>query len=492
MPQEPERPIEKILRDSARERREQARDSWELHPANRRLLQKEVARKFQKGQKADKRGMLNWISLYWRVTTLAGVAVLALLLGAVWLVAPQHGTGNNATLLARNEQPPVPALNDKLSSREQEAVDEKERSQSSDARKVTKKEEAPTLTRRDSPEKDLALDSAQALQKAKPAEIWRQPGADRGIAPALAAADSGSPAPAASADSFRQRYGLSGGAQPQAAQSSAAAPVASPLRSARPQQIAPPEPQVFSATVGQSTPAALSTSPASTSTASVSGAIEIKVVQYGYFAGRQMLGRQTEESSRANRIAPSGSSNKNADVAERVAPAPVLAYFHIEQAGPELRVIDSDGSIYSGSLQAAAAAPPGLSSGAEELSTASRAFSGAKQQDNLARSAAPKRAQTYTEAAGYSFQVVGTNRTSRQRVAFSGTITGLSNTVSSVQLRNEPLTVLDAEQTRVAAKSSTTQLSETLSAPDAHVSGKAIIGPDQQVNIEATAAAPPR
>ena len=491
MPQEPERPIEKILRDSARERREQAGNSWELHPANRRLLQQEVARKFQKGQKADKPGLLNWIGLYWRVTAFAGVAVLALLMGAIWLVTPQRGTGNNATLLARNEQAPVPALNDKLSSREQEAVDEKERSQqASDARKVMKKEEAPTFTRRDSPKKDLALDSAPALEKTKPEGVSGPPGEERGIAPALAAADPGSPAAAASAESFRQRYGLSGGVQPQAAPPPGAAPVASPLQGAGPQQ-ASPEPQAFSAAVGQSAAPATSTAPPATASASVSGAVENTVVQYGYFTGRKILGRQTETLSQANQIAPSSSSNKQADVGGVVASPPVLAYFHIEQAGPELRVIDNDGSIYSGSVQAAVATAAGLSSGMEELSTGSRAFGGANQQDNLVRSAAPKRTQAYNVAGVYSFQVEGTNRTSRQRVAFSGLITGLTNPASNLQLRNEPAAVLDAEQTRVAAKSSTTHLSESLGAPNAHVSGKALIGTDQ-VDIEATAAAPPR
>jgi hypothetical protein len=70
-------------------------------------------------------------------------------------------------------------------------------------------------------------------------------------------------------------------------------------------------------------------------------------------------------------------------------------------------------------------------------------------------------------------------------------ITGLTNPASNLQLRNEPVAVLDAEQTRLAAKSSTTHLSESLGAPNAHVSGKALIGTDQ-VDIEATASAPPR
>src|SRR5712672_3909287 len=43
---DPERPIEKLLRQAAEARRTQAGAPQELHPANRRMLQSEIARKF--------------------------------------------------------------------------------------------------------------------------------------------------------------------------------------------------------------------------------------------------------------------------------------------------------------------------------------------------------------------------------------------------------------------------------------------------------------
>src|SRR5512135_1480522 len=46
MAMDPERPIEKLLRDRARERAGQAGGAFEMHPATRRLLQGEVARQF--------------------------------------------------------------------------------------------------------------------------------------------------------------------------------------------------------------------------------------------------------------------------------------------------------------------------------------------------------------------------------------------------------------------------------------------------------------
>src|SRR5262245_36118440 len=47
---EPERPIEKLLRDCAKRRAEEARTDFEMHPATRKLLQSEVARHFGKGE----------------------------------------------------------------------------------------------------------------------------------------------------------------------------------------------------------------------------------------------------------------------------------------------------------------------------------------------------------------------------------------------------------------------------------------------------------
>ena len=53
MANEPERPIEKLLRAAAKKRRDEAGAPFELHPADRRLLQGEVARKFAKPQRRN-------------------------------------------------------------------------------------------------------------------------------------------------------------------------------------------------------------------------------------------------------------------------------------------------------------------------------------------------------------------------------------------------------------------------------------------------------
>jgi hypothetical protein len=76
--------------------------------------------------------------------------------------------------------------------------------------------------------------------------------------------------------------------------------------------------------VGQSSPAASSTLPLSTASGSISGAVENNVVQYGYFTGRKMLARQAETLSPANQVAPSSSSNKQAELGAWLRPRQCL------------------------------------------------------------------------------------------------------------------------------------------------------------------------
>ena len=107
MASEPERPIEKLLRDAAQKRRDEAPASFEPHPATRRMLQGEVARRYpQQGRGA--RSGLSWLwrispKLSWAVASLAVIAV------GVWLLWPNRTTKSQERLFARNETPPAAA-----------------------------------------------------------------------------------------------------------------------------------------------------------------------------------------------------------------------------------------------------------------------------------------------------------------------------------------------------------------------------------------------
>src|SRR5437867_2166137 len=80
---EPERPIEKLLRAWAKKRRGSADGNFELHPANRRLLQNEIARRFAE-RTASRPSVLERLAGFWprlaiAAAVLAALAVLSLL-----------------------------------------------------------------------------------------------------------------------------------------------------------------------------------------------------------------------------------------------------------------------------------------------------------------------------------------------------------------------------------------------------------------------------
>lgn len=93
MPNEPERPIEKLLRACARKRREEGREAagFELHPATRRLLQGEVARRFQRQQQARVRNTRRWAAAFWpRLVEACVLVTLMAVVASLLLPALRH------------------------------------------------------------------------------------------------------------------------------------------------------------------------------------------------------------------------------------------------------------------------------------------------------------------------------------------------------------------------------------------------------------------
>src|SRR5947207_16004055 len=103
MSDQPERPIEKLLREYGRQRRPS--EPFKLHAATRRLLQGEVSRVYR-----DKRLKPRWLclstfpKLAWG---LCGVAILGLISIQLMLTVRQNKSEN---LLAQKEERAAPAL----------------------------------------------------------------------------------------------------------------------------------------------------------------------------------------------------------------------------------------------------------------------------------------------------------------------------------------------------------------------------------------------
>ena len=98
----------------------------------------------------------------------------------------------------------------------------------------------------------------------------------------------------------------------------------------------------------------------------------------------------------------------------------VLDSFAIEQRGGELRVTDSDGSVYSGYLRA------------DELATAAGRLGKDAQVSHdaapvVANSAGTRGKELIANWQNYSFRVSGTNRSLKQSVVFFGNLVAATN-----------------------------------------------------------------
>src|SRR5450755_4502476 len=84
---EPERKIEKLLRAYAKKRSGDAGDPLKLHPATRRLLQGEVARRKSKPDAAEEASVTLWELFRQRWALLAGFAIIVFFGAALFLPA---------------------------------------------------------------------------------------------------------------------------------------------------------------------------------------------------------------------------------------------------------------------------------------------------------------------------------------------------------------------------------------------------------------------
>src|SRR5450755_2593706 len=98
---EPERKIEKLLRAYAKKRSGDAGDPLKLHPATRRLLQGEVARRKPKPDADEEASVTLWELFRQRWALLAGFAIIVFFGAALFLPALNKSKSKalNATAL---------------------------------------------------------------------------------------------------------------------------------------------------------------------------------------------------------------------------------------------------------------------------------------------------------------------------------------------------------------------------------------------------------
>lgn len=437
MASDPERPIEKLLRACAEKRRDEAGAPFEMHPATRRLLQSEAAQRFAKapGRPEPAGGWLQhwWPRLGW---SLAGAAALAVL---VFAFIP--GRTEKPELLARNE-----------ASRGSATPAELQPSSTADqvAPAAPAQANPPQPSARVDVEQSFAKATETTVGPSEPSAAPRpQPLAGR-------ARDALQPEP---------RVTLNAPVAP--APSSVPAPnlagAAGALASTR-----PPESTVVSA---------------APSVQAAAGQ-ETLARRYGLVAGTKAEfapGAGAAPTDDFVRFVQTPSPDRLALADSTSRPTPVLSSFQVRQSGTAVQMIDGDGSVYTGSLQAAAADAGSLTAPPERPApTRALRLAEAKGRPTAPLPAAAS-AQTWSN---YFFRVVGTNQTLNKRIVFTGNL---------VCPANFPMPRAEADRLsagQAGGSISAPSNANSLPLSNARISGKALLDNRQEIQINALPAKP--
>jgi hypothetical protein len=393
---EPERRIEKWLRAFAKKRRDQAGPPIELRSANRERLQREVAREIE-GQ-GNRGGFLAQFILRLRPGLVFAMCFIALAL-IVWAVLPR-GRNSEGRTLTMNK-----------SSEAEEKQD-----------KALPEMSAPKVVN-----PQVAED-----QKAQPPP----PIASPAVAPTIASANR---APVASSDGIareRDRADNFSAQKREAGTTAATSPPAGDLSFAFKNETAANSTATAGALAkdNQSTARSAvvlqgSNVGAGTATFAISQLTQTR-------AASQKLATASAPSSEglfdAAKIAPitnliASQQFNRVDISGRrsaagapATPSTLLTSFRVEQNGNDMKVVDADGSVYTGSVQIAQQEPSGvtIASATPQNTPASR----------LLRTTSPP-------PQNYFFRVAGTNRSSQQNIVFSGNFVPFTNYQPATNIR---------------------------------------------------------
>jgi hypothetical protein len=380
-----ERPIEKLLRDYAKKRRADAGEPREMHPATRRLLQGEVARQFPKAKGGG--SFFAEFFARWRPGLVYGICVLAVIAISVPVLLTTFRKADSTSRLAKV--------------RSNDAADKKLQAVAPTL------PTAPTLAEADEklPTRDTARpneDDANGLRLG--AEREKVQTARSLTSDALARNVPAAP-PTVSQNISRDQTAKQAAETQDRFERSA--------REARRAFAEEPTAGVGGTPLATRSPGG---APAPATAPVVAESAESAAFRQRYGIPTSASAAPVQKNSQpANVVRFRRSAGTDAEVSA------VLTTFQFEQTGDQLRVIDSDGSTYTGKLTAAAPAPAGAKvelKGGPVMKAGDAAATGAK--------SAPADFN-YQVGQNYSFRVTGTNQTLRQPVVFAGNLSILTN-----------------------------------------------------------------
>ncbi len=496
MANEPERPIEKLLRAAAKKRRDEAGAPFELHPANRRLLQGEVARMFANAGRqtrtlAELLGRL-WPRFAW------GVAIFAVLAVAAYVLLPFPGKGKPEALLARNEptpqaapakRPPSPAPAMEPAAPAPIVLEAKANPTADTFANAPQPAPASAARQLGVERHPLAADSLSPQTESEAREQLIAPAASPtanrdNAAEGMITASGGTAAqpPAEIANgAFDRRFGLAG---------NPSAPANMPAVAAAPPPVAMTAPPASAVTADEArkladekaagTVLAYQSAAAMPSGGAVNSATAPTYLFKSISGGRHEA-KDVAVAQWFSQVAPGGKT-KAALTDNSTAIHRVLASFQVEQAGPELRIVDGDGSVYCGYVRLAGTARRQRSAEAE--ASAVTAASG------VTRAALEEKPAASLEAdqlppPNYFFRVAGTNRSLHEKVVFTGNLIAATNSPSFPQGTNFLRLGSDLSGSQIGAAQP-----KLLLLLNSRISGKLIIGNSKPVEINALPTSP--
>jgi len=488
-----ERPIEKLLRRAAKKRRDESGPPPELHPANRRLLQDEVARQFPKPAASIQSALTEWWALlkrYW----VYGIGVLA----AVWIIAlviaPLLSKPNSKEMLAQNTAreisellaarkntsalPPPVVANSALEASDQTAPGH------SESPKQTPLAEpavmvAPVVTTAPLPktrDRDAFINrevrnDAVALNDLAAGNDHNQP-ANRSESKTKA------PATTVTADALYQQAPTRVAQRAQPYGNSARLGSGTPTKAAatpKPSGIKP-QSEAYAASIvmkKEFDASAISSIAADSITVPAEATVETGMDKSWLARGGGAERTPTKHSSQAysNLAAEKLARNKDTD-SFRVSPK-VLVNFRVEQAGRDLRVVDGDGSVYTGVVDEENTFYK------QQMSRQNLNLSNTYQQQFRFQTPKLITAPATAKAAGenyYFYRVEGTNRTLNQNVVFTW------NFIDTNALASGNLNFNTAGQ-KLDATKQLAQFPELLQ--KSLINGRAQFGPGREVEVNA-------
>lgn len=497
MPSEPEREIEKQLKAYAKKRRQHAGAPLELHPVTRRMLQNEVAA--LKPANPAGGSKKRW-TVFWPRLAMAGFLFTMLGIGT-WALLVNHPPAKTSFDLAQNR--PLEVDKNKLARSEASpqslrgatpvtpapVLDADAESTSGGAR--FKKEDAASSNRlsgEKTADETVTLDKPTVITSGLVAGRDREQLADTAGATSSGLAFATKPTAPAEADAAKSPQPLaenvfkSFGLAPAAPAASAAAvqraePTLQGRADSLPSLAAAPPPAAPAGDLASEASARFRSRYGLPSTTNAFGDSKQPVPE----PSKDAYYYEPSQISSTQKFLLATSGNASSSLAKSPQNASVLNAFVVEQSGETLRVVDGDGSTYSGYVNQPvltwSASPPDGKTALAELESL-------KEEPAKRKLALVAADQLALSGQSNFFRVAGTNLSLHQPVVFTGSFVTTTHPGAPQRLRGF------AQKDGTAAGRLGGVSSNAPAVTELRVLGRAVIGLTNQVEINAVPAKP--